>query len=288
MRRGIIVGIIIALCTGTILAQEKPAYRVYDKEGNETDFTAIIKAGVSADVVLFGELHNNAVSHWLQYEVTNEIIQQKGENVILGAEMFESDDQLMMDEYIDGVISTRSFETQMRLWKNYKTDYKPLILLAKDNNLKFVASNIPRRYASFVSRYGIDSLSSLSDEAQKYLAPLPMEYSMETPGYDSILVMEVHGVGDSITMVEAQASKDLTMAHFIEQNIVNGSTFIHYNGDYHSRIFGGIYYYLKRSQPALNIITISSTENDDTSLPDNDKGSADFVIVIPEKFTKTY
>ena len=273
---------------GTAYAQEKPAYKIYNKSGNESDFGEMVNAAVSADVVLFGELHNNAVSHWMQYEITNTIIQQKGVNVILAAEMFESDDQLMLDEYLNDVISERSFEAQMRLWKNYNTDYKPLMLLAKDNHLKFVASNIPRRYASFVFNHGLDSLSTLSDLAKTYMAPLPIEYSMETPGYDSILVMDTHGQGDSIRMVEAQASKDITMAYFIQQNLVPGATLIHYNGDYHSRIFGGIYYYLKKSNPALTVITISSAENEDTSLPDNAKGSADFVIIIPKSFTKTY
>lgn len=273
---------------GTAYAQEKPAYKIYNKSGNESDFGEMVNAAVSADVVLFGELHNNAVSHWMQYEITNTIIQQKGVNVILAAEMFESDDQLMLDEYLNDVISERSFEAQMRLWKNYNTDYKPLMLLAKDNHLKFVASNIPRRYASFVFNHGLDSLSTLSDLAKTYMAPLPMEYSMETPGYDSILVMDTHGQGDSIRMVEAQASKDITMAYFIQQNLVPGATLIHYNGDYHSRIFGGIYYYLKKSNPGLTVITISSAENEDTSLPDNAKGSADFVIIIPKSFTKTY
>lgn len=273
---------------GTAYAQEKPAYKIYNKSGNESDFGEMVNAAVSADVVLFGELHNNAVSHWMQYEITNTIIQQKGVNVILAAEMFESDDQLMLDEYLNDVISERSFEAQMRLWKNYNTDYKPLMLLAKDNHLKFVASNIPRRYASFVFNHGLDSLSTLSDLAKTYMAPLPIEYSMETPGYDSILVMDTHGQGDSIRMVEAQASKDITMAYFIQQNLVPGATLIHYNGDYHSRIFGGIYYYLKKSNPGLTVITISSAENEDTSLPDNAKGSADFVIIIPKSFTKTY
>jgi len=288
MRRGTIAGMIIILWTGVALAQEKPAYKIYSKSGNESDFNEMVNSAVSADVVLFGELHNNAVSHWMQYEVTNSVIERKGDKVILGAEMFESDDQLMVDEYLNDVISESSFEKQMRLWKNYKTDYKPLMLLAKDNNLQFVASNIPRRYASFVFDHGLDSLSILSDQAKRYLAPLPMDYSMETPGYDSILVMDTHGRGDSIRMVEAQASKDITMAHFIQQNLVGGATFIHYNGDFHSRIFGGIYYNLKKSNPDLNIITISSAENDDTSLPENAKGTADFVIVIPRHFTKTY
>lgn len=273
---------------GTAFAQEKPAYKIYNKSGNKSDFGEMVNAAVSADVVLFGELHNNAVSHWMQYEVTHAVIERKGDKVILGAEMFEADNQLMIDEFLSGFISEKSFEAQMRLWKNYKTDYKPLLLLSKEKNLPFVATNIPRRYASFVFNHGLDSLSTLSDLAKTYFAPLPMEYSMETPGYDSILVMDTHGQGDSIRMVEAQASKDITMAYFIRQNLVPGSTLIHYNGDYHSRIFGGIYFYLKKSNPGLNIITISSAENEDTSLPDNAKGSADFVIIIPKSFTKTY
>ncbi len=273
---------------GNAVAQENPAYKIFDKSGNETDFGEMVSAAVSADVILFGELHNNAVSHWLQYEVTNAVIQQKGQKVILGAEMFESDNQLMIDEFLSGLISERSFETQMRMWKNYKTDYKPLMLLAKENQLKFVASNIPRRYASFVFNHGLDSLSVLSDEAKAYIAPLPIEYTMETPGYDSILVMDTHGRGDSIRMVESQASKDITMAYFIQQNLVPDATFIHYNGDYHSRIYGGIYYYLKKSKPDLSILTIASEENEDTSLPQDAKGSADSVIIIPKSFTKTY
>ena len=141
--------------------------------------------------------------------------------------MFEADNQLIIDEFLSGFISEKSFEAQMRLWKNYKTDYKPLLLLSKEYNLPFVATNIPRRYASFVFNHGLDSLSTLSDLAKTYFAPLPMEYSMETTGYDSILVMDTHGQGDSIRMVEAQASKDITMAYFIQQNLVPGATLIH-------------------------------------------------------------
>jgi uncharacterized iron-regulated protein len=194
----------------------------------------------------------------------------------------------MVDEYLSGVISESSFESQMRLWKNYKTDYKPLMLLAKDNQLKFVASNIPRRYASYVNSHGLDSLSFLSEDARAFIANIPIPFTMETPGYPEILEMGGHGMGDPNKMVEAQASKDATMAYFINKNLVPEATLIHYNGDFHSRIYGGIYYYLKQTNPELKVMTISSTENADTFLTDEAKGSADFVIVIPESFTKTY
>ena len=68
--------------------------------------------------------------------------------------MFETDNQLIIDEYFSDLIKESSFESEVRLWKNYATDYKPLLNFAKQNGLKFVASNIPRRYASagFVRR----------------------------------------------------------------------------------------------------------------------------------------
>ena len=89
-------------------------------------------------------------------------------------------------------------------------------------------------------------------------------------------------------MVEAQASKDATMAHFIFSNQVAGFQSIHYNGDFHSAKYGGIYYYLKKMDNSLKVFTISTVENEDTSFKEEWKNRADFIIVIPENFTKTY
>ena len=84
--------------------------------------------------------------------------------------MFEADNQVMLSEYVDGFITAQNFEDQMRLWKNNATDYQPLVELAKDNQRPFIATNVPRRYASIVFRNGIQGLDSLSDEAKKWLA----------------------------------------------------------------------------------------------------------------------
>lgn len=52
------------------------------------------------DIVLFGELHNNPISHWLQLEVTKDLKQYR--NLVLGAEMFEQDNQPALDLYLQG------------------------------------------------------------------------------------------------------------------------------------------------------------------------------------------
>ncbi|MDZ7775007.1 MAG: ChaN family lipoprotein [Bacteroidales bacterium] len=74
-----------------------------------------------ADVVFFGELHNNPVAHWLQLEVTRDLYQEKNGNLVLGAEMFEADNQLIIDEYLEGTIRQKDFEKEARLWSNYGT-----------------------------------------------------------------------------------------------------------------------------------------------------------------------
>ena len=80
--------------------------------------------------------------------------------------MFETDNQLILDEYMADLISEEKFEEEARLWKNYKTDYKPLVLFAKNHHLEFIATNIPRRYANSVFKKGLAVLDSLSDEAK--------------------------------------------------------------------------------------------------------------------------
>ena len=72
--------------------------------------------------------------------------------------------------------SKKSFEKESKIWDNYKTDYSPLVEFAKDSSLMFVATNIPRRYASIVYGKGFEGLENLEPEAKGYIAPLPVEY----------------------------------------------------------------------------------------------------------------
>jgi uncharacterized iron-regulated protein len=55
------------------------------------------------------------------------------------------------------------------LWTNFKTDYKPLVDLAKENKLNFVASNVPRSFAKLVYKGGFEALDSLSDEEKAWM-----------------------------------------------------------------------------------------------------------------------
>ncbi|GAB1403583.1 ChaN family lipoprotein [Lentimicrobium sp.] len=269
---------------------DKPAYKLFTQKGKSTDYGQLVKAASKADVVLFGELHNNPISHWLQYELTSSLYAAKNNKLVLGAEMFEADNAMVLDEYLAGKITERNFEAEARLWPNYKTDYKPLITFARDSGLRFIATNIPRRYASLVHRQGFEGLETLSDEARQFIAPLPIAYDPELPGYKQMLEMMGGASGHvNENLPRAQAVKDATMAYFILKNLKPGETFLHFQGTYHSDNFEGISWYLRQSAPDLKIITISSCEQTslDTLATEN-KNKADFILVIPESMTKTH
>ena len=278
----------------SVSAQDKPAYKVFTGTGKKSDYKDIIKEILKADVIFFGELHDNPVAHWLELEITKDIYAEKGKDLILAAEMFETDNQLLIDEYFSDIIKESSFEREVRLWKNYQTDYKPLLIFAKEKGLKFVASNIPRRYASVVASGGFEALQKVSPEALKYIAPLPVEYDPELPCYKDMLKMDgsIGGAMDNKVnenLPKAQAIKDATMANSITNYRKNNQVVIHYNGSYHSDRHMGIIWYLNKYNPSDKVATITTVLQDEIDkMSDENKGIADFVIVIPSSMTRTY
>ncbi|MBN3035905.1 MAG: ChaN family lipoprotein [Bacteroidales bacterium] len=291
MKSSIILLLLAAFLTS--MKGDLPAYRIFEKEGKKTSFKDMTDDAFKADVVLFGELHNNPISHWLQLELTRALADGKGDRLLLGAEMFESDDQLLLDEYTGNRIATRNFEEEAKLWNNYSTDYKPLVELARERQLRFIATNIPRRYAAVVHRKGFEGLDSLAAEARELIAPLPVKYDPALGCYKSMMEMsgDMGGMGGYVSpnLPKAQAIKDATMAHFILKNLQPGETLIHFNGAYHSDHFEGIAWYLLQEKPDMNILTITTVEQDTLDeLHSDHNGLAHYIICVPETMTKTY
>ena len=168
----------------------------------------------------------------MQLELTKDIFEQINDNLVLGAEMFESDDQIIINEYLGGHYSYNTFSKEAKVWPNNKTDYQPLLDFALTNQLVFVGTNVPRRYANLVYKRGFAGLNSISNEAKKWIAPEPIEYDKDLESYKDMSKMAGGHGGDNL--IKAQVLKDATMAHFILKNWREGQTFIHYNGAYHS------------------------------------------------------
>lgn len=112
--------------------------------------------------MLFGELHDNPIVHWLQYQTTSDLFRVTP-FMVLGAEMFETDQQAALNEYLNptdtsaktstvvtpmgdvmgGDPAYDKFKKSTKLWPNFYTDYKPLVDFAKEHQMPFIATNIP-------------------------------------------------------------------------------------------------------------------------------------------------
>ncbi|MDV7699507.1 ChaN family lipoprotein [Chryseobacterium soli] len=289
--KNIFIAILLAgFCS--LHAQNFKAYQFYDQKGKEIKTDKLVKELAQYDVVFFGENHNSSINHWLQLKITEALYEKKNGQIMLGAEMFERDNQSQLNQYLSGKFDAKTLKDSARLWNNYPTDYKPLVDFAKDKKLTFVATNIPRRYASQTSKEGLESLNRLSEKEKTYIAQLPIKVTQDTPGYTEMkAMMGEHAEGTKVmNFIAAQATKDATMAESILKSWQAGKTFIHYNGNYHSKEFGGIYWYIKQKNPTLKmaVISVFESENPELKVPEKEYKPTEFNLIIPADMTKTF
>lgn len=283
-----IISIAAILFVSTINAQVQP-YKIFTSEGKEVSFEKMIKNLQKADVVLFGELHNNSIAHYFQVKVAKSLHANKSKKLIIGAEMFERDQAEILQKYVKGNIEEKEFEKEARLWNNYKTDYKPLLNFARENNINYVATNVPRRYASLLYKKGVEALDTLSVEEKSWIAPLPFPYDKNLPGYVKMMEMFKDSNHANENFPKSQAIKDATMAHFLVTEIQPNSIFLHLNGSYHSDNFEGIAWYVNQYNRNLKIQTISVVEQADVKkLEKEHLNKATFIIAVDADMPKSY
>ncbi len=203
----------------TVSAAELPAYRLYDRTGAAVVYDDLLPLARTADVILFGELHDDPIGHWLQRRLLADLFAARGEALRLGLEMLEREAQLPLDEFLADTIRAKDLTAAVSVWPNHDGDYQPLLDFCKAHRIPVVASNVPRRYAALVARSGLAALDDLSPAARALLPPLPMAVDLSLPGYQGIVKMAgpgaQHGGMSGENMALAQALKDATMARSI-------------------------------------------------------------------------
>ncbi len=276
----------------TMSAQSKPAYLLFKNNGKPADCDKMIKDLAESDMVFFGEYHNNPISHWLQLEMSKSFFEIKGDKLYFGAEMFENGNQLVLNEYLNGFYAEDKMLPEItQLWSNYKTDYKPLLEFAKDKKLRFIATNIPRRYASMLSKKGMDALQELSPEALAMISPdLETYFDPNVKAYAEMADnMGGHVPPNMLNIQIAQASKDATMAHFSLKNFKPGDFLFHFEGSYHSNYNQGIIWWINKIQPGLNIKSVTTVmQSEWEELTKQEKAEiANYIIVVADNMTQT-
>jgi uncharacterized iron-regulated protein len=287
-------------------------YRIYSSKMNQpVGIDAIVSEMKNYDVVFFGEEHNDSITHVLQYELLKALYTAYGDKTTLSMEMFETDCQMVLDEYLKDQIREKNFTKEARAWSNYK-DYKPMVEFAKENKLQVIAGNAPARYVNIAARKGRNSLMDLTKTAKTFLPPLP--YDTATGAYyEKFMDIMSDGRNAGIKsidtakkalppvnnmmpkhIVHSQSLWDACMAYSISKIFKKNKSakVLQLNGRFHSDEGLGTVTQLRKYNPKLRILVISSLAPE-SGFPNyinyqENKKLGDYVIYTDPKVAKTY
>jgi uncharacterized iron-regulated protein len=287
------LGLIMSIISiSSALGQANPeTYRVYDAKGNPAALAQIIEAIGQNDVVFLGEQHDDSVCHALQFEIFKSAVEKYSANrkIALSLEMFERDVQMVLDEYLSGLITEKKFLDDSRPWGNYKTDYRPLVELAKEKRFQVIAANSPRRYVNMVSRGGRGALNRLSKEAKKTLPPLPYKEPSEaySKKFKALMRNSPEAMAGLDNILSSQSLWDAGMAYSISQSLKKnkGELVVHLNGAFHTESRLGTVEHLLKYRPKAKVLVVTMRYEDDFKNFDKAKHTdlGDFVILTDTK-----
>ena len=267
-------------------------YKIYDTRTKQIiTIEKIVTDMADADVLFFGEEHNDSAGHYLENKIFRALHSAYGDKIVLSMEMFEADGQLVLNEYLAGTIDETRFSRDLRLWNNYK-DYRPMIEYAKQNKIPVIAANPPRRYVSLVTRRGMKALDSLSKDAKKFLPPLPydtlsgryrekfMEIMKGSPGSTSQNIYYSQSLWD--------AGMSFSIYKFLKSN--KHKKIFHCVGGFHTEEKLGTAAQLQMRNKKLKILNIASFSDASFSNPDWEKFSyrGDYIILTNPDLKKTF
>ena len=233
------------------------------------------------DVLVIGEEHDDKFGHKEKLKLIESL--GKDHSIILSMEMFETDQQIVLNEFLNDSIDEKIFESEIKLWNNY-SDYRPLVLFAKEKKISILAANPPRRLVRILSRRGWAAIQNLPIESKNLL---PTLYSVEAfieDRYEKKLSETLKGHGDNSAlkqMIFAQHLWDASMSEKIYQAFHNTKKkIVHINGRFHSDERMGVVYRLEKM--GLKVLTISMfSEKNNPRI--EDKNLADIIYITGTK-----
>lgn len=265
--------------------------------GLHGDWNSLVAETSAADVVFIGENHGHPLGLAAAATLFDEIAAARP-TAALSLEFFDRDQQSRLDDYLGGLSDEKSFKAAAtRSEGNYPEGHRRMVETAKAKGLPVIASNAPRVYVRTARTDGYDKLSKLTPE-QKRLFRLPDELPTGKYRTDFDEVMSdagshggpppkkdapVESPEEKQKKLDAsfrsQSLWDWTMADSIAKALDQGRRpVVQVVGRFHSDHRGGLVQALEKMHPGVKVVTVSFAAADSTSLREEDKGRADFVV----------
>jgi len=250
------------------------------KKGFLYDLKDALDMLMDFNIIFFGEEHGSPISHHAELTILQGLA-KRDRNLVFALEMFEQDVQEVLNAYLKGKITEKTFLKKSRPWPNYKKDYRPLIEFAKKKKIPVIAANIPRRAAAAVSMANKISPEILGEDR----IYLPKHIYLKSKQYYRNFMASVEAMPHITPMkaisieglFKAQVLKDAAMAASLIPYLDHRIFFCcgHFHSDFHL----GIPYQLKKSHPNLKMAVIV-TDSVVVALPMKHRSSiSDFIWV---------
>lgn len=196
--------------------QSHSDHRIYDlRQSKEMLMSGALSELKKNRVILVGEHHTNLNHHYGQLTVI-QTLAEAGVRVAIGLEMFRTDSQQALDQWIAGKISAAEFQAiYYDNWTYPWSAYQMIFEYAQKERIPMIGLNVPREITRQVSREGF---SSLSDEQRGKLADVSCRVDKEYMDYiKKAFGAHGHGKMNFTYFCEAQMVWDSAMAvHTLE------------------------------------------------------------------------
>jgi uncharacterized iron-regulated protein len=241
------------------------------------------------DIIFIGEEHSNHASHLFQMQLMTELHSLRSEQ-ILSLEMFNRDQQEILNRYLDGEVGEVYLVHKTPAWSNYIASYRPLVEYAKQHFTPVIAANASSHIVRCIGREGKAYLDKLTEEESRHIAKSPFIDNEAYRKRYMEFVKKVRKLSDEGKEKSylAQLSRDNTMAESIYQTWLEhpDAQIIHLNGSFHSDFYLGTVSALKTRAPQLKIAVIAPVTVEDNQRPnytDEDLTRGQYIYLIPEQ-----
>lgn len=239
------------------------------------------------DVVYVGETHTLDRHHNWQIRIFEELIAEKGDQLVLGLEQIEAFQQPAVDRFNTGELDFDQLATEInwsKRWRNYE-DYRSLVELAQANGVPVIGLNGRAETIRKIGRGGLDSLGP--DEREEF----PGDIQLNDPDYQRLLnlLMMVHAHMDESLLrqiFQAQVMRDEvmadTLARFLSQPENTGRTALVIAGSGHLQYGLGMVQRVRNRLPDLDDRIVLMTVSNELVLSPQEEAMARKISISHE------
>ena len=188
-------------------------YQLQNPAGNSLSLPDAARQLANADVIMVGELHGHQGIHRFQADLLAQLLSQP-RPLALAMEQFSRDNQDTVNAYLAGTMGEEAFIEKSHAWPGYRSDYRPLITLAREAQIPVIAANAPRHIVRCIGRQGADYLQRLPIDERGWVAE---RLTLSDDAYKArFMESRHHGQAPSEQQFAAQTTWDDTMAESIQ------------------------------------------------------------------------